>query len=150
MNAFLENHLHSIKKQLQHYLNYTFKDSNIKSSEILFLRVLKKIGKTSQICLAKHLECDKSHVHRITNKLLEKGFISFSDNNATKIRKNIIEITHLGNQIIDKVDSAMNNWFAQLKKGISEEELYVFKTVVQKITQNSINFNLEKKNDKDI
>lgn len=143
MNKIIENSFNSIKKNFQRYLNYTCKDLNIKSSEIIFLRVLKNIGKTSQIELARKIECDKSHIHRITNKLLDKELIRFPDNYIAGTRNLILEITEKGNQVIEKVNLAVEKWFEKIKSGIDEEELNICKLVLTKITKNANQIKME-------
>lgn len=146
----IENQLSTIKKQLQSYLNNTFKYLNIKSSEIIFLKVLKDIGKTSQIDISRKLDCDKSHIHRITNKLLDKNLIEFLDNETNKTRNLNFQITKQGKILINKVDEAMDDWTKKLINGISKKDLDVFKSVMQKITQNATQIKMENYNDKNI
>ena len=139
----IENQLNTIKKQLQHYLNSNFKELNIKSSEMIFLRVLDKVGKTSQTELAKRLECDKSHIHRITNKLLGKDLIRFIDNSIAKTRNNILEISEKGKFVINKVNNSIKIWTEKIVNGISEEELNIFHSVIEKISINATKINIE-------
>ena len=147
MNKIIESYFNNIKKNFQRFLNNTCKDLNIKSSEIIFLRVLKNVGQTSQIELSKLIECDKSHIHRITNKLLEKKLIHFPHSGSVGLRNFILETTEKGNEIIEKVNISIENWIRKIKIGIDEKELNVCKKVLAKIESNAERINLENCND---
>ena len=137
MNCVIENDLNSIKKHLQRYLNYTLKDLNIKSAEMIFLRVLWGMENTSQIEVARKLDCDKSHIHRLTCKLLEKELIYFPENYIDKTRNNILKLTEKGKEIINRVNLTIETWLKKITSGIDKNEIDIFKKVIAKITQNA-------------
>jgi len=146
MDKIIENQLTSIKKNLQRYLNYTCKNLNIKSSESIFLRILDNCGELTQIEISKKLDCDKAHVHRTANKLLEKNLICICDKKEGS-RNNLLKITNQGKLIIKKVNKSMQTWIDNIKIGITDSQLNIFKDVVKKITENTNKLNTEIGND---
>lgn len=146
MDKIIINSLHNIKKNMQSFLNKEFKDLNLKSSEVILLRVLNCEGKLSQTTLARKLDCDKAHIHRITNKLLDKDLIIFAEVDSQKSRNLILELTKKGKVIISQINNSMENWIKQIKQGINEDDLETFKRVVEKLIFNANNINMEKYN----
>lgn len=84
---------------MQSYLNEKFKELNLSSSEIFIMHLLYIENSPSQSKLAHLLECDKSHVNRITSKLIDKNLICYSDDqnqNDKHIRNIGLKLTPLG------------------------------------------------------
>lgn len=136
MNNFLLNSISLIRKQFQHFLNKRLKEYNLKSSEILLLHILHSKGQSSQISLSKALLCDKSHTHRITNKLIEKGLVEFAQIEGQN-KNHILQLTQTGHSFIVEIEKIIFEWNKKLKAGISEEEFNTLKEVVLKLVKNA-------------
>ena len=143
MEKLIENSLTNIKKQFQKYLNHYFKDLNLKSAEIIFLRVLHEYKGITQIELSRKLLCDKAHIHRITAKLIEKGLITYQ----SQERLGAINLTTQGVDVIERSNLAVQVWFNAVTKGIEKSQLETCKNVILQILCNANNFELEYEND---
>ena len=143
MENLLENSFANIKKQLQKYLNQTFKDLNLKSAEIIFLRVLHNQSGMTQIELSRKLSCDKAHIHRTATKLMEKGLITYQ----SQERHGSIKLTESGNWAIEKSNLAMHKWIEAVTLGIDKQELEVCRKVVLQIISNAEKIELENEDD---
>ncbi len=143
MEKLLENSLANIKKLLQKYLNQTFKDLNLKSAEIIFLRMLNDHQGTTQIELSRKLSCDKAHIHRTATKLIEKGLITYQSSE----RLGSINLTESGKLVIEESNIAIRKWVDALTRGIEKEQLDICKSVIMQILSNAGNFELENDND---
>lgn len=137
-----------LKKQFQSFLNIKFKKYNLKSSEILFLNLLKNKGSKTQIEISRLIECDKSHVHRIANKLITKNLIIYDTNNQHG-KNQRLSLTKAGKDITDRFKEIFDNWQNSLLEDISEDEIIITKKVIEKLIKNANNLNkkLENYND---
>lgn len=136
MNLTFINIMVLIRKQLQRYLNEEFKTKNLKSSEIFLMQILYCDGEKSQIEISRIFECDKSHVHRIVNKLIDKNLIEYSDDN--KLSKNLkLKLTDEGKIFSTKIDSVIKQWHNKLLQGIEPDELKIARNVMKKLLKNA-------------
>ncbi len=139
--------LPQIKKKLQSYINEEFKDSNLKSAEIMLINILYIEGDKSQIEISHYLECDKAHTHRILLKLLDKNLIKYVNNSDLHIKNMKLTLTENGLIIAKRFEEIINKWHNIIIAGVSKEDLDITKKVVEKFLDNANNFkNLEKKN----
>ena len=140
MNKFFVSAFAYIKKQLQSYLNEEFKNYNLKSSEIFFMQILHTKGQLSQIEISKILECDKSHIHRIVSKLIDKNYIKYACDDKQHPKNLKLMLTKNGEDLSLKFEQVVNKWDMYVKKDIPDEELKIAKKVVLKIFEIACNF----------
>ncbi len=138
MNLFFINIMVLVRKHLQSYLNDEFKTKNIKSSEIFLMQILYRDGDKSQIELARIIECDKSHIHRIVSKLIDKNLIEYSKD--YKQSKNLkLTLTSEGKIFSAKIDKVIKTWHTKLLKGINSSDLKTARTVMKQLLHNANN-----------
>lgn len=140
MNGFFIRTIVAIKKNLQSYLNEKFKELNLSSSEIFIMHLLYIENSPSQSKLAHLLECDKSHVNRITSKLIDKNLICYSNDqnqNDKHIRNIGLKLTPLGESHAKKFDHEIKKSINMLNSGITKEEEEITKRVLLKMLNNS-------------
>lgn len=143
MEEFIINEIVNLKKNKQTYFNEEFKEFNLKSSEIKLIHILSFIEGESQAELAKRLDCDKAHIHRIVIKLLMKKIIFISNEKQRNCRNLKIRLTEHGKEISQKINKKMEEWKSKLIKGISQEDFDAIKRVFAKLNEN---LNKENKN----
>lgn len=143
MTDSFSNEIISLKKNIQTYFNEEFKEFNLKSSEIKLINILSKSNEESQVELAKKLDCDKAHIHRIVVKLLMKKIIFIASEKQEKTRNFKIKLTEHGLQIAEKINKKLEQWKLRLIKGINLKDIEIAKSV---ISQMSKNLNKEKNN----
>ena len=134
MNDFFTNEIVAFKKQLQSYFNDEFKDINLKSSEIKLIHILSFCQGLSQIEIAKKLDCDKAHIHRIVIKLMMKKIISYKKNESTRNLK--VVLTEHGRKISKEINKKLEKWQSTIIKGIEASDLDATKRVLQHLTEN--------------
>lgn len=134
-----------LKKQLQSYLNEEFKNINLTSSEIFLLHNLYKNGDKTQIEIARNIECDKAHIHRITIKLIEKDLIKYIDNND-HIKNQKLSLTNKGTIFANQINQIFIKWRDKLLQGIDKKDLEIAKTVIEQLVANSYKINVSEKN----
>lgn len=136
MNDFFINEIVSLKKDLQTSFNCEFDEFNLKSSEIKLIHILSKSKGESQAELAKKLDCDKSHIHRIVIKLLMKKVICISKEKQAQSRKIQILLTSFGKEIAEKINKKLKEWKSKLIEGISIKDIDTIKNVFHQISEN--------------
>lgn len=136
MEEFVSNQINLLKKNMQIYFNNQFKEFNLKSSEVKLIHILSLIKGESQTELAKMLDCDKAHIHRIVIKLLMKKIIYISNEKKENCRNLQISLTEHGEEISKKINKKMEEWQSKLIKGISYDEISTARTVLNKINEN--------------
>lgn len=136
MEEFVSNQINLLKKNMQIYFNNQFKEFNLKSSEVKLIHILSLIKGESQAELAKMLDCDKAHIHRIVIKLLMKKIIYISNEKKVNCRNLQISLTEHGEEISKKINKKMEEWQSKLIKGISYDEISTARTVLNKINEN--------------
>ncbi len=140
MNDFFIRTIVAIKKNLQSYLNEKFKELNLSSSEIFIMHLLYIEKSLSQSKLAHILECDKSHVNRITTKLIDKNLICYTEiqnQNDRHLRNNGLKLTDTGLNLAKKIAVEIKNSINMLNSGITKQEEEITKRVLFKMLDNS-------------
>jgi len=136
MNKFFTNEILSLKKNIQTYFNDVFKDLNLKSSEIKLIHILSKVQGESQAELAKRLDCDKAHIHRIVIKLMMKKIILISNEKSETCRNLKIMLTEHGKKIAEIINKKLENCQSTITKGINIEDINATKRVLQQMNSN--------------
>ena len=143
MDEFFVNEIISIKKILQSHFNDYAKDFNLKGSEIKLIHILSLTGEESQAELAKRMDCDKAHIHRIVIKLLFKKIICFDDIKKDNCRNIKIKLSKHGHEIADKVNKKMEEWKSKIIQGVNLEDLEATRRLFAQVVNN---LNKEKNN----
>lgn len=147
MDKFLVGTINILRKLLQSHLNEVFKDYNLTSSEIFFIYILNDENSLSQIEISKVLECNKSHIHRVLTKLIDKGYVEYQNKDSEHFKNQKLTLTKKGKSLVCLIEKAVDEWNYYLKKGLTEDELNIAKKVALKIVENANNFkNMENKN----
>ena len=103
----------------------------------LVLAICRSPG-SSQDELAKDLCLNKSTITRALSLLEEKGYVTRSPDPSDK-RRTLVEPTEKMLSVLPEVRRITDEWNSSLAEGISEEDLVVFKSVLQKMEQNARN-----------
>ena len=87
----------------------------------------------SQDKIAKHLYYNKSSVTRHLAQLEKNGYVTRTVSEEDK-RELLVYPTQKLLDILPKVQGIVDEWYAFMEEGISEEELAVFRDVLQRIS----------------
>jgi DNA-binding MarR family transcriptional regulator len=79
---------------------------------------------------------DKSIILRQINVLIDKNYIKRTQNEQDKRKKTLI-LTDEGFKTLEQAQNLVQNVLDELLVGISEDELSVFRHVLEKIQENS-------------
>lgn len=145
MNDSLISSLLLFKKSFHSIINMQCLKYNLTSAELFLLGVLEKEGDLHQIEIAKKISCDKSHVHRTSLRLEEKGLIEITLNDNEKSQR--LHLTKAGEKITKAVDNIISSIKDTIYSGVSEKDLLLVAKTVKKFTQNILTYKeKEKKN----
>ncbi len=88
--------------------------------------------------LAEMFGKDKSYILRMVD-LLEKDQLIRRIVDSSDRRRNILEVTYMGNQLVNQIQEFEIQVSERLLRDISNEEMDVFYEVISKIRSNTIN-----------
>ena len=125
-----------LKKTIQSFLNEEAKVFNLNASEMKLIHILSFYEGESQAELAKRMDCDKAHIHRIVIKLFIKKIIHISNKKEDNCRNVRIMLTEQGKQIAEKINKKHQEWKSILIRGISQEDITATKRVLDQIINN--------------
>lgn len=143
MNNGLIQSLLLFKKGFHSLVNSHCQQFNLAGAELFVMGMLFKDGPSHQIQIARKLECDKSHVHRLLEKLDKKGFILFIYNDEGRDRK--VALTKEGEKIAKSFDEIIESVKETIFEGVTQDELNVTSKTIQKFANNILNFKKENK-----
>ena len=143
MNKNLIQSLILFKKSFYSLVNEQCQKLNLTSAELFLLGILFKEGDLHQIEIAKNLDCDKAHIHRLTAKLIEKGYVSLVDCHHGKNQK--LHLSELGEEKAKLFDQIISSVKAIIFRGVSEEEITVTQKTIEKFAKNVSQIKEEKK-----
>lgn len=126
----------TLKKQLQTFFNEKFKEFNLKSSEINLIHILSLNEGKSQAELAKRMDCDKAHIHRLIIKLVVKNIVTFSNKKNENSRNLQISLTENGKKIANNINKKLKEWKSTIINNISIEDLNATKRVLSQLIKN--------------
>ena len=138
----ITHYMSIIKKHIHSFMTESFKPYNITGAEASFVKEIAIRKNCRQSELSKFFSCDKAHTHRIVSKLIDKKLIQFSKPNSQEL-----ELTSYGNNIIDKIDTTIENVANKLKEGLSQEELDRVLSILAKCAENASKLKLGVYND---
>ena len=102
---------------------------------VLVLSICRAPGRTQEE-LARDIRLSKSTLSRALSSLEEKGFIERRENPADK-RALLIYPTEKMRELLPTVREISADWNAIITSGISEEEMALFATVIEKMEANA-------------
>ena len=94
-------------------------------------------GPQPQTSLAMITERDKGSLTRLVQTLERKNYV-IKKSSKNDNRVNFVEITQLGNSILQKTKPIVNQVFNDVEQQISPEELTIAISVLEKIQQNTL------------
>ena len=92
--------------------------------------------------LANYMQKDKSIIVRQLNGLLEKNYVTRMTNTADKRKKNLI-LTDAGTEILKHMKEVAQEVSEKLLSGVTEDEIEIFRSVLNKIRANGYQNNEE-------
>ncbi|MCD7950367.1 MAG: MarR family winged helix-turn-helix transcriptional regulator [Erysipelotrichaceae bacterium] len=125
------------EKKLQQLRNHVFDSLNIKSSAITYIILLKNNFdglQANQLC--KYSGYDKALISRITNELIEKGYICRNPKDNHKQRGYRLILTTEGWELSQKVELLMKPLQEAFEKDIPPEDLEKFYQTIMIMAKN--------------
>lgn len=143
MNTNLIPSLSLFKKSFHSLVNKQCQKFNLTSAELFLLGILHKHGDEHQIEIARNMDCDKAHIHRITCKLTEKGLIEFIDCNHGKNQK--VHLTAKGKNITKSFDDIVASIMDIIYEGVDSEDIATTAKTIEKFAQNILKYKEKEK-----
>ena len=144
MNNSLISSLLLFKKSFYSLVNNQCQKFNLTSAELFLLGILYKNGDMHQIEIARSMDCDKAHIHRITSKLDQKGFIEFIDCHHGKNQK--VHLKDEGQKIAKSFDSIIASVMEIIYKDVKSEDISLTAKTIEKFANNILDFKEKEKN----
>ncbi|MCL7749834.1 MarR family winged helix-turn-helix transcriptional regulator [Halalkalibacter alkaliphilus] len=127
--------LHKTDLNLTSYVKAKLEPFNLAPEQNLIMMLLwEKDGLTQQQLVTK-LDKDKTNIARMASSLEKKGFIKRSNCNNDR-RSLKLYLTPCGKKLGEKVIPIAEEFNEVICKGISEEELQLMETLLEKMNQN--------------
>jgi len=118
------------------FARFKKKDVDITFEQFVILSSLNSGKEFTQQDLANQMHKDKSIILRQINVLIDKNYIKRTQNEQDKRKKTLI-LTERGFNTLEQAQNLVQNVLDELLLGISEDELSVFRHVLEKIQENS-------------
>lgn len=124
--------LNNISRSQAIYRHSKITADDLQSSHYAFLLAICREPGRSQEDLARELCVNKSTVARNINHLEEKGYVTREPLPQDK-RQFSVSPTLKAQQVLPQIRFVSNEWMSQLSEGISQEELAIFDSVLQRM-----------------
>ena len=144
MNDSLISSLLLFKKSFYSLVNSQCQKYNLTSAELFLLGILYKNGDMHQIEIARNMDCDKAHIHRITCKLAQKGFIEFVDCHHGK--NQTVHLKDLGQKITKSFDGVIASVMEIIYKDVKDEDIALTAKTIEKFAKNILDYKEKEKN----
>ena len=144
MNENLISSLICFKKIFYSLVSERCKKFNLNSAELFLLDILYRDGDLHQIEIARILECDKSHIHRITTKLISKELLEFVECQHGKNQK--LHITDKGKEIASSFNQIILSINEIIYKNVSKNDLKTVQKTIDTLSDNIMKLKNEEKN----
>lgn len=118
------------------FARFKKKDVDITLEQFAILSSLNSRKEFTQQDLANQMHKDKSIILRQINVLIDKNYIKRTQNEQDKRKKTLI-LTDEGFKTLEQAQNLVQNVLDEFLLGISEDELSVFRHVLEKIQENS-------------
>jgi len=128
----------SLHKNLHRYLKHKLKNIELQKEEVHFLHYICENKSVEQNTLSQNFHVDKSTTTRRIKKLMKQGYIERKVNEKDH-RKYLLFSTNKGEELSKYILDLFKVWNSEITKDLTEEEMKIFKTIVNKIISNSNN-----------
>ena len=119
-----------ISKNIKRIADKEMEPYGLRSAHVMcMLQLSKTENGLSSSALAEACGVDKAFISRITNELLEKGYI-YKEEFPTKKYKTSFYLTETGNEINKKMMEIVNNYVHSVNKNVSKRDIERFYEVL--------------------
>ncbi|MGX5465847.1 MarR family winged helix-turn-helix transcriptional regulator [Bacillus toyonensis] len=101
-------------------------------NEFIVLRILNRTNKEMVSRVANELNVSNSHITAVTEKLINKGFVTRSRSTSDR-RVVYLEITVQGKDLVAKMEEAKKRYLQERFSALSEDEMNVMISISQKL-----------------
>ncbi|HDR7796894.1 MarR family transcriptional regulator [Bacillus tropicus] len=101
-------------------------------NEFIVLRILNRTNKEMVSRVANELNVSNSHITAVTEKLINKGFVTRSRSTSDR-RVVYLEITEQGKDLVAKMEDAKKQYLQERFSALSEDEMNVMISISQKL-----------------
>jgi len=101
-------------------------------NEFLVLRILNRNEKEMVSRVANELHVSNSHITAVTEKLINKGFVTRSRSTSDR-RVVYLEITEQGKELVAKMELAKKQYLKERFSALSEEEMHLMISISKKL-----------------
>ncbi len=136
----LMNNLSIIVRHSKVFCERRLHDSGVGFPEQVILMYLASNTAVNQDAIAQHFMLDKGAIAKTLRKLEDKSLIERHQNPENK-RENLISIAPAGQNILGKMEAALNEWNQSFFEGISDEEIQQYRSITKKIADNVARLN---------
>lgn len=100
-------------------------------NEFIVLRILNRTNKEMVSRVANELNVSNSHITAVTEKLINKGFVTRSRSTSDR-RVVYLEITEQGKDLVAKMEDAKKQYLQERFSALSEDEMNVMISISKK------------------
>lgn len=119
-----------VSKNIKRIADKEMEPYGLRSSHVMcMLQLSKTENGLSSSSLAEACGVDKAFISRITNELLEKGYIEKENNSQKKYKTNFI-LTEKGMEINKRMIEVVSNYVHLVNKNVSQKEIELFYEVL--------------------
>ena len=101
-------------------------------TEFIVLRILNRTNKEMVSRVANELNVSNSHITAVTEKLINKGFVTRSRSTSDR-RVVYLEITEQGKDLVAKMEDAKKQYLQERFSTLSEEEMNIMISISKKL-----------------
>ena len=101
-------------------------------NEFIVLRILNRTNKEMVSRVANELNVSNSHITAVTEKLINKGFVTRSRSTSDR-RVVYLEITEQGKDLVAKMEDAKKQYLQERFSALSEDEMNVMISISKKL-----------------
>ncbi|EJS02351.1 MarR family winged helix-turn-helix transcriptional regulator [Bacillus cereus] len=101
-------------------------------NEFIVLRILNRTNKEMVSRVANELNVSNSHITAVTEKLINKGFVTRSRSTSDR-RVVYLEITEQGKDLVAKMEGAKKQYLQERFSTLSEDEMNVMISISKKL-----------------
>ncbi|MGG0300485.1 MarR family transcriptional regulator [Bacillus albus] len=101
-------------------------------NEFIVLRILNRTNKEMVSRVANELNVSNSHITAVTEKLINKGFVTRSRSMSDR-RVVYLEITEQGKDLVAKMEGAKKQYLQERFSTLSEEEMNIMISISKKL-----------------
>ncbi len=124
-----------LRKLITKYVEPIMEEYGLKPAELDILEFITRENLTTAKDIMQRRHISKSHISKSLEHLLEKGLIRMTEDKKDH-RVMRIALTEDSYKVIDRVNDAYESCRDILLKGISEDELHIFREVIHRMNNN--------------